>query len=107
MSTSSSVFILRLGAVDCASAKCGHDAGCRLEPDGGYVCVCPHDLSIKVAGRPCTRIVGKCLVIVTTHFSFALENRVSAALHFFFKYLSHVFPAKDEAVKREGGGKSR
>lgn len=98
MSTSSSIFILRLGAADCASAKCGHDAGCRLEPDGGYVCVCPHDLSIKVAGRPCTRIVGKCLVIVATHFSFALKNRVLSA--FTFK-IPFMFSPQETKLSKE------
>lgn len=48
----------RTGAEDCASARCGMDAGCRHEPDGSWICICTHDLSPQRADGSCPRFVG-------------------------------------------------
>lgn len=46
------------GAPDCASARCGLEAGCRKEPDGSFICICTHDLSVAKPDLPCPRRVG-------------------------------------------------
>lgn len=47
----------RTGAEDCASARCGMDAGCRHEPDGSWICICTHDLSPQRPDGSCPRFV--------------------------------------------------
>ncbi len=47
------------GALDCLSARCGLDAGCRKDPDGSFICICTHDLSQELPDKPCLRNVGK------------------------------------------------
>ena len=51
--------LLAAGARDCASAKCGPDAGCRRQPDATWICICPHDLSVRPPHGSCPRSVGK------------------------------------------------
>lgn len=51
----------RTGAEDCASARCGMDAGCRHEPDGSWICICTHDLSPQRPDGSCPRFVGQFL----------------------------------------------
>ncbi|XP_057379874.1 tyrosine-protein kinase transmembrane receptor Ror-like [Daphnia carinata] len=47
----------RTGAKDCDSARCGIDAGCRKGPDGYFICICTHDLSLQRPDGSCPRFV--------------------------------------------------
>ena len=46
----------------CANVNCGAiDAGCRVAPDTerGYLCLCMHDLSVKIDGYSCPNYFGQ------------------------------------------------
>jgi len=45
---------------ECANVNCGHDAGCRAAPGGGFICVCDYHGTIKEElGKRCVLPEGK------------------------------------------------
>jgi len=79
---------MKKGALDCASARCSMEAGCRLESDGFWICICTQDFSIPRADGSCPRIVGNSLIpiqFIVYHFFFNLKQVSSAT---FLSYLN-------------------